>query len=278
MKKSRSLGDDLIEFEATHETKATFKFMDEMPKRGKALKRMIAWALVNDLYELVVDKIPSDRRYDRMRDSLKIGEGPRDVFAVFIDNKARNVKKVDSPVTLIYVKPRRIQDRIKPEIQLLADNSPWTVDTLPFWPDRRQALVVQRRVDKRIVDKIGKLREDSKSKIERQLFALGERSVASAMSKRRTQMRKAKAVPDIAFEMLTLEFGGGSKRGTAMWRSSLKELFPGRVKTVLKKYKQIKETISKPRSGVWKKWPRVDVKVKRTQLHSFVRFQKQLGY
>lgn len=278
MKKSQSVDSDFIELELDHEGKSTFKFISELGKRGKAFKRMLVWAMANDLHELVISKIPGERRFSRLRDALVVGEGPDDTFAVFIDTKASKVNKIDAPSTLIYVKPRRIQDRIRPEITILSNNSPWTVETIPFWPDSRQAMVVKRKVNKRIVDNITKLRNSQKLKVERELSALGQRSTDNAIARRRMSARKAKAVPDMAFEMLTLEFGGGSERGQAIWRRSLKELIPGKIKTVLKRYKQIQFAIGEPRSGVWKNWPRVDVKVKAVQLRSFIKFQKQLGY
>ena len=107
---------------------------------------------------------------------------------------------------------------------------------------------------------------------------LGQKDTNSAMSKRGKGARRAKAVPDVAFEMLTLEFGGGNERGLAIWRNSLKELLPGKAKTVLKRYKQIQDALSDSRSNTWRNWPKVDTKIKSTQLKSFIKFQKQLGY
>lgn len=130
MKKPPKAENDFIELEETHESKATQKFISEMAgKRGTAFKRMIVWAMANDLYELVRDKIPGGRKYERLRDALTLGEGPKSSFAVFIDNKAQRVSKMDAPNTLIYIKARRIQDRIKPEIKVLSDHSPWTMET-----------------------------------------------------------------------------------------------------------------------------------------------------
>ena len=164
MGKQSKSDDDFIDLELDHEGKSTFKFVKELDKRADAIKRMFVWAMANDLYELVTEKIPKGKRYDKLIKSLKVGEGDKGVFAVYIDNKAKGIKKIDAQKTLIYIRPRHIQDKPKKEIQILADYGPWTIDTLPFWPSRKDAVIVQRKVDQRTVSKIADKQDKQKDK------------------------------------------------------------------------------------------------------------------
>ena len=268
--------DDFIELELDRSGKDTFNFLKELPKRGEAFKRMIAYAAANDLLELVRDKIPGGRQYKRLLKNLKLGEYGKDgMFAVFVDNKSRQVNKVDAPTTLLYIKARRIRDKIPEDIQILVKNSPWTVSTIPFWPDKRRAFVQQRKVDRRTVQHVQGIREKQRDKIDRQLRGLGQKETDQAMLKKASG-KAGKAMPDVGYEMLSLEFGGGQKKGFAIWRRSLKEL-PGRMKSVLHRYKRIQVAIGNPKSSAWKGWPRVDVKINQAQLKSFIKFQKMIG-
>lgn len=278
MAKATSIGDSFIDLDTDAEGRATFKFIKELDKRADAFKRMFTYAVATDLLDLVKSKIPSTGQGAQLAKSLKVSEGPNSVFAVSISSKSQNIKKTDAPVTLIYIKARRIQDRVRQDIKILQDYSPWTIDTLPFWPDKKQALIIQRKVDKKIVDRIAKLRQDSSKEVKNKLIKLGQKDTNSAISRKTIDFRKAKAIPDVAFQMLTMEFGGGSQRGMHMWRNALNELIPGKIKNIAERYKKIKLAMSDSRDNTWRSWPRVNDKIKSMELKSFIKFQKQLGY
>lgn len=276
MKSKRAKDDDLIELDVDHEGRATFKFIGEMRKRGAAFKRQFAWALATDLQKLVKDKIPGGRKYKELRNSLSVGEGPNDIFAVFVNQRKVDASRMRTDNTLIYIKPRRAQDRIPESITVLSNHSPWTMETIPFWPKRKHAQVIQRKVDKRIVDKVNKSKKLLRSKIDNELLAAGHRPGSSIQ--KRIEAAKTKAVVDLTFEMLSLEFGSGSEQGLAIWRRSLKELIPGRFRSVVQRYKQVRDTIGNSRSSKWRRWPVVPLKVTTPRIRTFLRFQSQLGY
>lgn len=276
-------GTDFIDLEIDHSGKAILEYFKQIKDRGAAFKRQFLYAAATDLHELVVDKIPKDKKYGVLAKSLKVGElknKDSSVFAVFIDNKAKGIKKVDTQNTVVYIRPRRVQDRIKKEIKLLSDRGPWTVDTIPFWPSRKDAVVIQRKVGRRIVEKISKMQAAQKDKVHRELQLLGQKNVDNAITKKNSDFKKAKAIPDVAYEMLTLEFGGGKERGKAMWRTSLLELKPSKMKSVMKRYRQIEQTMLDPRYKNYKKWPATGSsnRIKSAEIKSFIKFQKRLGY
>ena len=273
-------GDSFVDLDLDHEGKSTSGFLGDLEKRATAFKRQLAWSLTQDLFELVTDKIPGNRKYKTLKDSIKVGEckdAKGSIFAVYIDNKAKGIKKIDTAHTVIYIRPRRRSDKPRKDVQLLADNGPWTTDTIPFWPTKKDAVIIQRKVGKRIVDKVNKMQAQNKSKISRQLTLLGQKDTNAAISKRSKDLKNVKAIPDVAYEMLTMEFGGGDQHALAIWRTSLMELYPGRAKTVYARYKQLKQTLTDSRYKNYDNWPTVDVKVKAAQLESFVKFQKMLG-
>lgn len=271
--------DGFVPIDLDRKTIETFKYLKQLDKRMKAFKRMYTWAMTKDLYDLVVSKIPSGKRYGKLLKSLKIGElqgGDVPIFAVYIDNKAKGIKKIDGSRTVVYVRDRKIPTRIKPEIKLLIDKGPWTVDTIPFWPSKKDAVVIQRKVDKRTVEKIEKLQEKQKGDIRESLIKLGQKNVDMAVKSKAMGMAKAKAVPDVVYEMMSLEFGGGSQKPLALWRSSQAQL-KTKSRTILSRYKNIYNTLYDIKYMGWRKYPTVTNKVKISQISAGKSFMKQIG-
>src|SRR5580704_3371172 len=185
---SKSITGSFLDLDVDSDGRSVFKFFKELDKRGKAYARMIPYALATDLMDLVKSKLIGSK-YKDISKNLTVAAGPDNTFAVTFKNRNQKIKKTDAPVTLIYIKAKRVQDRVKPEIKILQDYGPWTVDTIPFWPSKQQAIITQRKVDKRTVDKIGKAKSDIKDKVNRELTKLGQKEVNSAMSRRTSDMR-----------------------------------------------------------------------------------------
>ncbi len=213
-------GKDFLNIKTNHEGRANLHYLETMDRRALAFMRAYNWALTNDLYEMVKDGIPQGQKYGSLIKSLKLGEltGPKgSTFAVFIDSQSKHLKQMDAQRTVIYVRKRQVPTRVKPEIQILIDKGPWTMETIPFWPSKKDALIIQRKTDTRTADKITRLQKGQKDVIRRDLAKLNIKSVDQATKQKMMGGRKVKAVTDVANEMTTLEFGGGKKTFLANW-------------------------------------------------------------
>jgi hypothetical protein len=274
-----SLKDGFVQMSLDANSKATFDYLDKLNIRMKAFKRQALWAIATDLHQDVSDKIPTDKQYDKLRQSLKVGEmagGAEPLFAVFVDGKSPNVKKIDSNKTLIYIRERKIPVKIKPEIQVLIDNGPWTVDTLPFWPSKKDAITIQRKVGKRILEKVAKMQKNQQTEVMSRLLKLGKKDITNAMKKRSRAAQQSNSVTDVSAQMSTLEFGGGSQRPLALWRVAIKNI-TNRTKTLLTRYKRINSTLNDIRDKNWNKYPIVNQKVTSAIIKSGDNFFKQVG-
>lgn len=272
--------ESFIDIDLDHEGKATLKYIKELDKRLDAFKRAFLWAAANDLYEAVTGKIPKNREYARLIKAMKLAETrgqKQPIFSVYADSKARAVRKIDEPHTVIYVRARRISDRTNPDIKLLSEMGPWTVDTIPFWPTAKQAIVIQRRVTKKQVEKVAKMQESQKNKVQRALQGIKNYN-QNKEQKRLVKKRKARAVPDFVYQMTSLEFGGGKTRPMAIWRNALLAIKTSLVKTITDRYKRVNMILADTRSGNWRTWPTVKNRLPASQLKSFEDFQKKLGY
>jgi hypothetical protein len=277
--KAPSLKDGFVQISLDADSKATFDYLDNLTPRMKAFKRQALWAMATDLHQDILDKIPTDKQYDKLRQALKVGElsDNRDpCFAVFLDAKAQDAKKIDGERTLIYIRERKIPVKVKPEVQILIDKGPWTVDTLPFWPSKKDAVTVQRKVGKRILDKVAKMQASQQADVISQLTKLGKRDITNAMKKKTADTKKTKSVTDVVMQMQTLEFGGGSQRPLALWRSSIKNI-TNRTKTLLTRYKRIDSTLNDIRNKTWDKYPIINQKVTSAIIKDGDQFLKKIG-
>lgn len=271
----------LIDLRADHEGQSSLDYVKTMVSggRAKAFKRAYNWALVNDLYGMIKDGIPKGQRYGTLFKSLKLGELQRakdPTFGIFIDSKAKNIKKMDAQRTIIYIKKRQAPMKQKPEIQMLVDRGPWTSDTIPFWPSKKDAVIIQRKTDARTMQKVVKMQKSQKDNIRRELLKLNVKSVDDAVKHKLTDGRKAKAFTDVASEMTTLEFGGGKTKASGLWRNSVRKL-PTMQKTLLTRYKRIGQILYNPRNKAFAGYPKVDTKLKMAQLSNFQGFQKLIA-
>ena len=254
-----------------------FRHIRELEERKNSLLRSVPYAIANSVYEDLIRNIPNKGDYKELKDKLtlsEVGVGKQGAFSVYISTKGRSVKKTDASRTAIYVrvKKKRTKDLA---IQILEDRGPWTMDTIPFWPDKGEAIIVQRKVTAREIDVIAKRQEKVKSKIRRELTRVGTRIPTN---KKMKVSRKNKAVPDLAMLALDLEFGGEGTRSKPVWRQALKRARSSGVQSLGKSEPHIRDAWYRPNSKSWKNWPKTKSKIGATMAGNFVSFQKRLGY
>ena len=262
------------------DTRDAFRYAETMDKRMKSVMRMYCYVAADLLLKKLLSKLPRSDRWKEYRDSLELAEIPVSGSAAFVVHaklRARRVKQVDAARTVLYVRGKKKLDKVPDYIQLLEDYGPWTPDTIPFWPDKAEALVIQRQVSKREADKIAKSQERKRVEIRRKLAGMGY-GAESAKEKRSRRKRSGKAVPDVAFEALSLEFGAPGIRAVPAWRTSLSEIKSVDIKRAHELYRNISEALFNPRFNRWESWPKVDKKARASDLRDYTGFQIRLGY
>ena len=118
------------------------KYIETLEERRQAMLRAVPYVIAMDVLNGIRSRLPNTTEYRAYRESLKIAEikgmkeGKFGGFSIFADSKARRVKKVDRSKTVIYIRAKETRmDRPPEDVKILEDYGPWTVDTLPFWPD-----------------------------------------------------------------------------------------------------------------------------------------------
>jgi hypothetical protein len=192
------------------------KFIQQLEPRFREVGKVLAWQSAMFVLEEVIRRLPPGR-YRNSLELVEVGEGS---YAIQAKSKAKKVSEVDAEATVLYVRPKsRRAVRLHPEIGVLAQYSPWTMDTLPFFPSRRYAKVISRTVRRSELDAVKEDRKRDESLWKSELQRLGIRpEVKLSVSP------KARVLPDVAFEALRIEFGLGGKQSRAHWRPALRAL------------------------------------------------------
>lgn len=205
----------------------------KLDKRVGAIMRHvpheIAKLYLEDLQRTAPEDIPGYPKMLKLRE-LEV-PGIDSTFGVVAPGYAHSarLRGSDAKVTAIYVKARVYQGEQDPGVVILARHNPWTMDSLPYEPEKRWSSLVSRRVSTREVQKIVATHKLSAEKIKRELadakVRYSPRTHAVLLQRRVSR--------DIAFEVLRREFGL-TKPHVAHWRPALRRVRNLHVRTVLK--------------------------------------------
>jgi hypothetical protein len=275
--------DRVIDIHQTPKDEGNWRLVtEELVGRGEAMARMISYAVAKEAFDALLEEIPATNDYEELRQSLKLVEvgagkkGKEAAFAIHIPSKGRNIKKIDASKTVITVRAKKGNNPPGEDVLILEREGPWTADTIPFWPLKSEAVVVQRKSTKREVDQLAK---DIKPKLRRitdELKEAGRRIKPYKPGSPGRIKRNAKAVPDLAMQALNLEFGGSGVKSKPVFR----KVFGGIKRTVAglaNRFDEIKDAMTDPNSNKYKNWPKKMAKISSGQASKFMGFQRRLG-
>ncbi len=261
----------------------TWTFAEEMKERAEAVMRMVPYAVAVELKKGLLARIPNKPDFKEYRDALTVVEvaggkpGKQAAFSLHAASKARKIKKTDIGKTVIYVRQNKSRNTPPdPAVKILEDSGPWTADTIPFWPPKSVAVVVQRKVSRREADKVATARKKEWPKVRREMEKVGRRMPTKKKAPGQLK-RNQKAIPDLAMLALSLEFGEGSRKANPAWRKTLNEI-KTTLKRLPKKEKRILNAWADPNDSRWKGWPKAGEEISPSQAMKYMGFQSRLGY
>lgn len=256
-------------------------FVDTLEKRFERIKRMLVYIAAQELLTNVRHKIPKTDEYKEIQKTLSISEvtATREpTFSIHSSVKSHKVRKIDQERTVLYVRAKRgTLNPASAGVKFLEDNGPWTTDTIPYWPSKKQAVVIQRVVSKSEAAKISQMQQRNKSKTDTALQKIGMQISRHKDDLASKKMRRGSVVSDASFMMLRLEFGAPGTKPNPVWRVGISDLQKTGIKSAPKRYKELQRAFANPFSTEWKRWPRVESKIKAKDIRAFVPFMKRLG-
>lgn len=276
--------DRFVDINPTAATRNNWRLAtEELKDRAAAMSRMISYAAAKEIYDAVLDAIPGGNDYSELKKALKLVEvggakkGQEAAFAIYVSPKGRRIKKIDVSKTLITIIPKKAQSAAPDDVVLLGRSGPWTADTIPFWPKKSDAIVVQKKVSKRQADAVAKQRKKEFPDIRKQLMEMGRKVEAMKPNAPGRLKRNSKAVPDLAMQALSLEFGDQGIRSNPVFRKAIGATKRG-MGGLSDRFIQIKDAMTDPNSKKYKNWPAHMNKISSSTAGTFKGFQKRLGF
>lgn len=223
--------------------KKPMKLVEQLPERVEAIVKTFPQMVAFDVLKLIQSAAPKD--IEGYPDMLKVKDLPGrqgwELTAILPPGWAssQRLRSVDVKRTVLYVRPKvRGGVVVEPATVVLERNNPWTMDTLPYEPDRFEASMLSRRVTEREARQIEMLRRQDLPMIRIELRGLGVqlRPPAKVLLSRRVTR-------DIAFEVLRREFGIPPIPGRSHWKPAIRAVPNTITKRTLKK---LEDWLAKP--------------------------------
>jgi hypothetical protein len=276
--------DKFIDIDQSPDTRNNWRLaIEELKERAASMTRMISYAAAKEIYDAILEGIPGGNDYAELKKSLKLVEvsgakkGQEAAYAIYVNPKGRRIKKIDAGRTIITIQAKRGRTPPPDDVVVLEERGPWTADTIPFWPRKSEAVITQRKVSKKQVDDLANKLKKEMPDIARQLLEAGRRIDPMKPNSPGRIKRNAKAVPDLAMQALSLEFGDSGVRSNPVFRKAI-----GQTKRTMgglsKRFVEITDAMTDPNSKKYKNWPPRISKISSGTAASFKGFQKRLGF
>jgi hypothetical protein len=253
----------------------------EWPERMAHVAPMITYLSADYVRRHVQDRLGQDPSLRSYRDALEVAQVKglkkgESAYSLHLNTNAPTARKVAPKRTLLEVRAvKRKTQALDPAAVILERYSPWTLDTLPFKPDRKDAVVIMRKASAVAVMKIAAERKRQQNRWSRELGRVGIRA-----SDRQTKLNfpTDAPVPNMAADALTAEFGLGKKRPNPAWRLAVQRLQREALPAFLKDQKHFVFPLTRPSDKVWKTWPPPTKRhISAAQAGRYTGFQKRLG-
>lgn len=264
----------------TKESKELKKFLDEMPDRVKAVIGFAPFAAAVRVYGGVKEEMPRSDDTVLYRKALHVAQVKTSdmPYIYVVRGRSKRVELADlkQQDTVLYVRVRKGKFVQKdPKIEILAKYSPWTLDTIPYYPKKREAEVIARKAREKEVQIISDSRKHDRRKWEAELGRLG---VKVNRSKKAKPEKGSKAIADLAMLAMRIEFGLDGRKAQPHWRPALQRLGGKSFGVILSKHRRIKRTLTDPSFMEWKAWPpKLDRTVSQQAMKKYQGFQKRVG-
>lgn len=253
----------------------TLRLLNSWGKRINKFAHMFARKSAEHILEQLLEKIPKGPEYKEYRDSLRVSRvrgSKLPAWSVGVTRKQRRLREKDTETTQLLVKPKRGGITRNPAIAVLVKHNPWTMSTLPLKPEASDAVLISRKVTKKELQQVEEAKKASQAEWTRELSEIGIRVDLKATQK---LLQGAKAVSDVGFDALRMEFGVKNTQAKAHWRPAMHEFRSHGLKRLMH-WRSFKDVFTKVRYTGWRQWPGRAPTISMSEAKTYNKFAKRV--
>ena len=181
---------------------------------------------------------------------------------------SQRLRQIDAKRTVLYVRPKVVGGVVVDEGAVVLERwNPWTMDTLPYEPDRRSASIMSRRITEREARPIESEKRRILPDVRNELKSLG----VTLRPKGKVTLSR-RVTRDLTFEILRYEFGIPPVTGRAHWKPAIRQV-PMIAKNELK---ALEDWFSKPSNETYRAGSNLPFE-KASVIKRVQRFQELVG-
>ncbi len=200
-----------------------WQLMEELSARITGMMNQYPAMIAEEYLELLQSTAPDIPGYAKNLKVQQFTVGKDQVYGVSLPGYAHSnrLKVTDKARVVLYVTPKaRGRTPADPAVLVLERYNPWTMETLPFEPDRKVAAIMSRRITEREVKIIeGYRTKDRKSQVDAELRDLGVK-----LQRPHPTLLSRKVSRDLMFEIIRAEYGLVGEQHVAHIRPSLRKI------------------------------------------------------
>lgn len=252
----------------------------QWPKQMKKIETVVVRLATQEVYKTILRLLPPGDAYKLYRRSFRVSRLlGTDMYGVHCALPPQKAHKLDTTQTILTIHPkhqRAVGPILPSPATVLEKYSPWTLDTLPFSPDRRVATIVSRRVAKGVVATTARKNMKQEALWRRELAEVGIRNIRKKHGPNEKTFSDARVVPDLAFDAFRLEFGLGGVRAKPHWRPAVRKLVQSGIASISKR-KEIIDAFVHHRYPALQRMLRTSFILRASEARNFQTFQEKLG-
>lgn len=262
----------MFKLEMDKQSIAYLKKLENLPKNINKFKEALLKTQAQLLFDLVKNNLQASTETSDFINYLTIAATNTSnelSYAVILDPKKTKVKTLKKESSLLTIKVKNKSYDKDRKLLVLQKYSPWTLDTLPYMPDKRFAEIITKQAKETEVRAVKEAKKKEEYKWKRELEALGFNF------SKKIEFSNNTAVPDFITEAITKEVGLLSSGPSKQWSRALSELGRLDINSIIKSKNLFSilfgETKAQQSGGT------VVKRITPNEMRSLLYFQKRIG-
>jgi hypothetical protein len=246
------------------------KFHKEKGDRLKSAMLFYGYQSADRYLELIKEKLPATADLKDYRNALEKFSDGLGAYGVRLVPLRGKSQKIEGKSSIIYIRPKPGKKIRKKDLKILEKFGPWTLETIPFMPSQKEAVILIKKVGSKIVTQVYKKNKADLGSYQRKLSSVqGPKPTDKTV--------KGKVTTDMTEFGMAVEFGRNGQKPFPHWRPALRALAGQYEQNQITSMDEFNKTMSDPKYSDWEHYQPGNAKIATTEeIESYKKFMDSL--